>query len=111
MTAGTVLTLGAIAGPGSAIPLLAAAGFAYGGTIAAYPAVIAKLFGMAESPRIYGRVFTAWGAAGLFAPSLAGALFDLSGTYQIALLTAAALAVLSAAAVLALFQSGISRAA
>ncbi len=111
VTAGTVLTLGAIAGPGSAIPLLAAAGFAYGGTIAAYPAVIAKLFGMAESPRIYGRVFTAWGAAGLFAPSLAGALFDLSGTYQIALLTAAALAVLSAAAVLALFQSGISRAA
>jgi len=111
LTAAAVLALGTIAGPGSTIAMLAAAGFAYGGTIAAYPAVIAKLFGMADSPRIYGRVFTAWGAAGLFAPSLAGALFDLSGTYRVALLAAAALAVISALAVVALFRVEVRRAA
>ena len=64
-------------------------GFAYGGTIAAYPAVIAKLYGMAAGPRIYGRVFTAWGTAGLLGPWFAGYLFSVSGNYNIALLTAA----------------------
>ena len=29
------------------------------------PAAVAKLFGMMESARIYGRIFTAWGCAGL----------------------------------------------
>ena len=71
-------------------------GFAYGGTIAAYPAVIAKQYGMDNSARIYGRIFTAWGCAGLFGPWFAGALYNFGGDYQLALMTAAALSMVSA---------------
>ncbi len=81
--------------------LLGVVGFAYGGTIAAYPAVIIKYFGAAQSPSVYGRVFTAWGAAGLMAPWLAGWLFDWQGDYQAALLVAAGFAAVSVVAALA----------
>lgn len=78
-------------------------GFAYGGTIATYPAVVAKLFGMAQSARIYGRVFTAWGLAGLLGPWLAGSLFDTYGDYRIAMISAAAFGLVSVVATLVLF--------
>ncbi len=92
------LTLG---GSDLLLPLLGVVGFAYGGTIAAYPAAIIKYFGAAQSPSIYGRVFTAWGSAGLAAPWLAGWLFDWQGDYQVALLVAAGFAVVSVIAALA----------
>jgi OFA family oxalate/formate antiporter-like MFS transporter len=91
----TCLALAAITGFGGFLIGLGAVGFAYGGTIAAYPAAIAKLFGMESSPKIYGRIFTAWGAAGLLGPWFAGYLFDLSGNYSLALITAAAIALTS----------------
>ena len=75
---------------------------AYGGTIAAYPASIDRHFAPGDGPRIYGRVFTAWGTAGLLAPWFAGTLFDLSGGYRVALLTAAGFALVSALAILTL---------
>jgi len=74
---------------------LGVVGFAYGGVIAAYPAAISKLFGLLSGPRVYGLVFTAWGTAGLAAPWFAGFLYDLSGTYGMALTTAAALSAAS----------------
>ena len=74
---------------------LGVVGFAYGGVIAAYPAAISKLFGLMNGPRIYGLVFTAWGAAGLSAPWLAGQLYDWNGAYHTALATAALMGVLS----------------
>ena len=79
-------------------------GFAYGGTIAAYPAAIAKLFGMADSARIYGRIFTAWGAAGLMGPWSAGFLYDAVGDYRFALFVATGAAVTSAMTVVLLFR-------
>ncbi len=81
-------------------------GFAYGGTIAAYPAIIARIYEGADGARIYGRVFTAWGAAGLLAPWLAGALYDLSGRYQLALIVAGLLGIISCLAVMLLFRRG-----
>ena len=39
--------------------------------------------------RVYGRLFSAWGAAGLTAPLIAGALFDWTGSYTLALAVAA----------------------
>ncbi|MFK7945251.1 MAG: MFS transporter [Paracoccaceae bacterium] len=90
---GVLLALGSDT---TVLPALAIVGFCYGALIATYPAVLAKRFGMAEGPRIYGRVFTAWGVAGLAGPWLAGALFDATGTYTPALWTAAALAITSA---------------
>ena len=75
---------------------LALVGFAYGAIIAVYPAVISYLFGTLGGIRAYGRVFTAWGTAGLIFPWLAGYLFDLSRSYTAILTVAAVISALSA---------------
>ncbi|MGB3146224.1 MAG: MFS transporter, partial [Paracoccaceae bacterium] len=82
--------------PGLTLLGLGLVGFAYGGTIAAYPVAIATFFPGESGPRVYGRVFTAWGLAGLAAPWLAGRLFDASGSYGVALCSAALLGLCSA---------------
>ncbi len=84
---------------------LGVVGLAYGATIAAYPASISKMFGGPLGTRIYGRVFTAWGTAGLLAPWFAGFLFDETGGYAVALAVAAGLGICSAGAVLRFYQS------
>ncbi len=80
------------------VALLSLVGFSYGAVIAVYPVAIAAGFGE-SGPKAYGQVFTAWGFAGLVAPWSAGLLFDWRGGYDLALLAAAALALLSAFAV------------
>jgi len=90
---------------GQTLLFLGLIGFAYGGTIAAYPAAIAKEFG-ADGPRAYGRVFTAWGTAGLFAPWLAGQIFDWSGRYDTAIWVACGLGLLSVLVALRIFAPG-----
>lgn len=75
---------------------LALIGFAYGAVIAVYPAVISYLYGTLGGIQAYGRVFTAWGTAGLIFPWLAGYLFDLSRSYTTILTVAAIISVLSA---------------
>lgn len=74
---------------------LALIGFAYGAIIAVYPAAIAQRYGPVAGVMVYGRVFTAWGAAGLLAPWAAGLLFEAGGSYRLALFGAAALALVS----------------
>ncbi|MGI9353611.1 MAG: MFS transporter [Rhizobiaceae bacterium] len=89
---------------------LGVVGFTYGSFIAIFPASIAKWFGVRAGTRIYGRVFIAWGTAGLLAPWFAGLLFDQSGGYAAALTTAALIAALSAAVILLRFpdrQDGV----
>ena len=75
---------------------LAIVGFIYGAIIAAYPAVIAALFGKVDSIRIYGLIFTAWGVAGFLGPWLAGIFYDSHGHYSFALLIAAIAGIMSA---------------
>ena len=79
-------------------------GFTYGGIIAVWPAAIAVRYGAKASPLIYGRVFTAWGMAGLAGPWVAGAMFDRFGGYSEALLLAAAMAFVSAIAAFVIFR-------
>lgn len=67
---------------------LAIIGFCYGATIAAYPAFVGRVFGSANGIRIYGRIFTAWGIAGLVGPVLAGYLYEFSGNYELTLILA-----------------------
>ncbi|MBI6630449.1 MFS transporter [Pontibaca salina] len=80
---------------------LSVVGFAYGGTIAAYPAYISHRFSTGLGTVVYGRVFTAWAAAGLMGPAAAGLFFDLYQNYLLAL----GLAALSAVISLVIFQT------
>jgi len=77
------------------ICLLGLAGFCYGAVIAIYPVAIADEFGDL-GPKAYGRVFTAWGIAGLVAPWSAGLIYDATLNYQMALIVAGITALLSA---------------
>ena len=54
----------------------------YGALIAIYPTLVNHVFGPDYSAWVYGRIFTAWGAAGLVSPSLAGWLFDQYNNYN-----------------------------
>ncbi len=83
--------------PGVAVSIVAltVVGIGYGTMAGAYPVVISQLYGVANVSKIYGRVFTAWGLAGLGGPALGGLLFDWSGDYVMAILLAAAAALCS----------------
>ena len=85
-------------GAGAALSGLTVAGFAYGAIIAVYPAAVSYLFGQVAGIKAYGRVFTAWGTFGLLLPWLAGYLFDRTGTYDMIILIAAIISLLSCAA-------------
>lgn len=89
-----LIVAGGIGGLG-ALAALGIVGACYGATITLWPTVIAKHYG-ADGPRIYGRVFTGWGIAGMSGPWLAGALFDATGGYGVALTVAAILAAFAA---------------
>jgi OFA family oxalate/formate antiporter-like MFS transporter len=89
-----------LAAPTTPIALigLAAIGIGYGCIASALPSAIANTYGVASVGRIFGRLFTAWGAAGLFGPFAAGWLFELAGDYRPALVataTAGAIAMLA----------------
>lgn len=79
------------------VALLSLVGFSYGSIIAVYPVAIANYFG-ARGPQAYGQVFTAWGFAGLVAPWSAGLIYDLRAGYEMAMVIAACIALLSAVA-------------
>ena len=81
------------------VALLGLVGFCYGAIIAIYPVAIASEFGE-QGPKAYGRVFTAWGFAGLVAPWSAGLIYDHQLDYQLALIVAAVTALLSAVVVI-----------
>ena len=90
------------AGTYTTIPLLGLflTGLSYGAIIAIYPVVVADRFGKQSSARIYGQVFTAWGLAGLTAPTISGVLFDYSASYTTSLVLAIVLSIISIAVTL-----------
>ena len=67
----------------------------YGAVIAIYPTLVNHFVGSELSAKIYGRVFTAWGAAGLISPSLAGWLFEKNNNYNTSILFALSLSVIA----------------
>ena len=67
----------------------------YGATIAIYPTLVNHLVGKDLSAKIYGQVFTAWGAAGLISPSLAGWLFEKNNSYDTSILFAISVSVIA----------------
>ncbi len=70
-----------------------------GGCIALYPAVAATWFGTRSLGAILGALYVSVGIAAVAGGSLAGLLFDLSGSYTSSILLAGGSAVLSALAV------------
>lgn len=91
---------------------MALAGFALafgavnGGCIALYPAVAATWFGTRSLGAILGALYVSVGIAAVAGGSLAGLLFDLSGSYTSSILLAGSSAVLSALAVRMAARSG-----
>jgi MFS family permease len=94
LSAFALLGIGAGADAVLTLALLAIVGFAYGAIIAIYPVAISTSFGEGGA-RAYGRVFIAWGLAGLVAPWCAGFIYDIRGEYGLAMLIAALVALLS----------------
>jgi MFS family permease len=75
-------SVGGLAGPTGTWVVLSAfvgTGLAYGAVSALVPAATADRVGAGAFPRVYGRVFTAWGCAGLAAPVVGGALTGAGG--------------------------------
>ncbi len=72
-------------------------GLAYGAVSALVPAATADRVGAAAFPAVYGRVFTAWGCAGLLAPLLAARVTDAAGAQPGLLLLAVPLALAAVA--------------
>lgn len=107
LSATVLVWLGQATDPLVAVAALALVGFAYGAIIAIYPIAVAEYYPPGEVAKVFGRLFTAWGVAGLGAPWMAGFVFDVSGHYAIALILAAVAALLAAATAMALPRGGL----
>jgi len=92
----SLVLLAVFSGVQLALVLMICIATLYGAFIAIYPTLVANLFGKEHSAWAYGKVFTAWGFAGLSAPSLAGWLYEQSGSYNAPLFIAAILGAISA---------------
>jgi len=103
VSAAAMATLYAAKSEGLALVAIGAAGFAYGALIAAVPVVILDRTGGRGFAAAFGRIFSAWGVAGLIGPSLAGLLFDHTGSYNSTLLLAGGAAVISLIVIAATF--------
>ena len=69
-----------------------------------------SIAGAAAQPgHVYGRLFTAWGTAGLLAPLVGGILFDLTGSYA-ATLTASLVLSLAGVGMAQFYREGGRRA-
>lgn len=91
LTAASLGALLALPSGGAALILLTLCGCGYGALIAAVPLVIRKSHGDGFAAA-FGRVFSAWGLAGLCGPLAAGALYDWRGSYDLAIAVALACA-------------------
>jgi MFS family permease len=89
-------------GPATVFACLALVGLAYGMLAAGYVVAVATYYGPERVAAVFGRVFTAWGLAGLAAPVLAGAIVDRTGDYRLAVVLAGVSALISAACALLL---------
>jgi MFS transporter, OFA family, oxalate/formate antiporter len=67
------------------------AGLAYGALFALFPATTADFFGVKNLGVNYGIIFTGWGVAGIIGPILGGKVVDLTGTYSVSYMVAAAM--------------------
>jgi OFA family oxalate/formate antiporter-like MFS transporter len=67
----------------------AAFGFSYGGVSAVFPAIVGDYFGRLQAASVIGAIFTIGGTAAAFGPLVAGYIYDVTHTYQLAFLLGA----------------------
>jgi len=75
-------------------PFAAIFGFAYGGLTALFSPMIAELFGLGSHGVIFGTAFFCGHIGGASGPLIAGHIFDITGSYQIAFLICVAVGIL-----------------
>ena len=72
----------------------------YGTQLSLFASTTADFYGTRNLGLNYGVLFTAWGAAGIIGPGVAGRIFDRFGDYRYAFFSAAAFAVIAFVALL-----------
>jgi OFA family oxalate/formate antiporter-like MFS transporter len=75
--------------------LIALVYWCYGTQLSVFASTTADFYGTKNLGMNYGVLFTAWGAAGIIGPIIAGRVFDAFGDYRYAFFTAAALALVA----------------
>lgn len=80
--------------------LLAVVYWCYGTQLSVFATTTADLYGTRNLGLNYGALFTAWGAAGVLGPMIAGKVFDATRSYQYAFYAAGALALVALASLL-----------
>ncbi len=80
--------------------LIALVYWCYGTQLSLFASTTADFYGTRNLGRNYGILFTAWGAAGIFGPGIAGRVFDAFGDYRYAFFSAAGFAVIAFIALL-----------
>jgi hypothetical protein len=102
LVAAAVLALAAARGDRALALAAVALALLYGAAASAYPAAMMKLSTARTFPRRFAMLFSAWGAAALLAPPLAGLSYAATHTYGTALV---AMAVLNGVAAVALMAA------
>ncbi len=77
-------------------------GFNYGANFSLFPSATGDFYGTRNLGVNYGLVFTSYGVGGLVGPIMAGYVFDVTGSYEVAFLVAGVLAIIAAIISLAL---------
>jgi MFS transporter, OFA family, oxalate/formate antiporter len=73
----------------------------YGTQLSVFASTTADFFGTRHFGMNYGVLFTAWGAAGILGPQIAGRVYDAFGDYRYAFFATSALALVALAALMA----------
>jgi OFA family oxalate/formate antiporter-like MFS transporter len=80
--------------------LLATVYWCYGTQLSVFASTTADIYGTRNLGMNYGTLFTAWGAAGILGPMIAGRVFDATKSYQYAFYAASGLALVAFASLL-----------
>ncbi|WP_062532147.1 L-lactate MFS transporter [Jeotgalibaca dankookensis] len=72
----------------------------FGGFLGSFPGITAEKWGASKSASNYGWMFTAYGIAAIFGPSLASSIRESTGSYSMALVISAGMAVIGATMIL-----------
>ena len=70
-------------------------GFNFGGNFALFPSITADFFGTKYVGVNYALVFTSYGTAGIVGPIFGGKVFDMTGSYLVAFVTASILCLIA----------------